>query len=116
MSPSERMIFISGQVALDGAGALVGEGDLAAQTRQALRNVGAALAAAGASFRDVVELTCFVRDGTQGAAVRKVCREFVDPVRPPESSFVAVSNLYHPDLLVEIEAVAVAPEAGGPMR
>ncbi|MEZ5659168.1 MAG: RidA family protein [Burkholderiaceae bacterium] len=55
-----RTIYTAGQVAIDEQGALVGAADLAAQTEQAMRNVGLALAAAGASFADVVKITTYV--------------------------------------------------------
>jgi enamine deaminase RidA (YjgF/YER057c/UK114 family) len=55
-----RTVYVSGQVSIDENGALVGAGDLAAQTTQAMRNVGLALAAAGASYADVVKITTFV--------------------------------------------------------
>jgi enamine deaminase RidA (YjgF/YER057c/UK114 family) len=55
-----QTIYVSGQVSIDEGGALVGAGDLAAQTVQAMRNVGLALAAAGATFADVVKITTYV--------------------------------------------------------
>ena len=57
-----RTIHTAGQVSIDGRGALVGAGDLAAQTAQAMRNFGLALAAAGAAFADVVKITTYVVD------------------------------------------------------
>src|SRR5882757_9977651 len=55
-----RTIYTAGQVLIDERGALVGAGDLAAQTAQVMRNVGLALAAAGASYADVVKITTYV--------------------------------------------------------
>jgi len=89
---------------------VVGPGDMEAQTRQVFRNLGTVLAAAGASFGDLVKLTFFVRDVTSLAAIRSVRDEFVDTADPPASTLVEVSRLAAPDLLIEIEAVAVAPE------
>jgi reactive intermediate/imine deaminase len=103
------LVFVSGQVALDSAGAVVGVGDLAAQTRQAFRNLGAVLTASGTSFADVVKLTYYVRDVGSIAAIRAVRDEFVDTANPPASTLVEVSGLFLPDLLVEVEAVALAP-------
>jgi enamine deaminase RidA (YjgF/YER057c/UK114 family) len=57
IATGSRMVFLSGQVSDDATGAVVGEGDLAAQAEQALRNVGVALAAAGATWDDVVKTT-----------------------------------------------------------
>jgi len=103
------LLFVSGQVAFDEAGAIVGVGDMQAQTRQALRNLGAVLEAAGATFADVVKLTYFVRDIDAIAAIRAARNEFIDTANPPASTLVEVSRLFVPDLLIEIEAVAVAP-------
>jgi reactive intermediate/imine deaminase len=100
------LLFVSGQVPLDAEGNLVGPGDPAEQARQVFRNLGLVLAAAGATFADVVKLTYFVRDIGAIAAIRAVRDEFVDRANPPASSLVEVSGLFRPDLLIEIEAVA----------
>ena len=102
------LLFVSGQVALDAHGTVVGVDDMAAQTRQVFRNLGAVLEAAGASFADVVKLTYFVRDINAIAAIRAARDEFIDTANPPASTLVEVSRLFMPDLLVEVEAVAVA--------
>jgi reactive intermediate/imine deaminase len=106
------LIFVSGQVPLDETGAVVGAGDVGAQTRQVFRNLGAVLEAAGATFADVVKLTFFVRDIGAIGAIRAIRDEFVDTGDPPASSLVEVSRLFIPELLVEVEAVAVAPGPG----
>jgi len=106
------LLFVSGQIGLDEQGELVGPGDIGEQTRQALRNLGAVLAAAGAGFADIVKLTYFVRDVTAVDAVRAARDEFIDTANPPASTLVEVSGLFRPDLLVEVEAVAVLPTAG----
>jgi reactive intermediate/imine deaminase len=105
------LIFISGQVPLDEAGAVVGEGDMAAQARQVFRNLGAVLEAAGATFADLVKLTYFVRDIAAVGEIRSARDEFVDTADPPASSLVEVCRLFRPELLIEVEAVAVAPES-----
>jgi reactive intermediate/imine deaminase len=101
------LLFVSGQVPLDASGAVVGVDDMAQQTRQVFRNLGAVLEAAGATFADVVKLTYFVRDINAVAAIRAVRDEFIDTANPPASSLVEVSRLFIPDLLIEVEAVAV---------
>ena len=106
------LIFVSGQVPLDETGAVVGAGDVVAQTRQVFRNLGAVLEAAGATFADVVKLTFFVRDIGAIGAIRAIRDEFVDTGDPPASSLVEVSRLFMPELLIEVEAVAVAPGPG----
>lgn len=103
------LIFVSGQVPLDEDGAVVGMADMAAQARQAFRNLGAVLAEAGASYSDIVKLTYFLCDIDQIAAVREARNEFIDLANPPASSLVEVSRLFMPGILIEIEAVALAP-------
>jgi 2-iminobutanoate/2-iminopropanoate deaminase len=100
-----RMVFCSGQIALDPAtGALV-EGDVSAQTRQALENLGAVLAAAGASFANVVKTTIFLADMADFAAVNAVYGERF-PSEPPARSTVAAAGLPR-NARVEIEAIAL---------
>lgn len=103
-----RTIYVSGQVALDRNGQIVGEGDLEAQARQVFENLGAALGAAGASFGDVVKLGYYLTDISRVGAVRGVRDEYVDTDNPPASTAVEVSRLFREGLLIEIEAVAVA--------
>jgi 2-iminobutanoate/2-iminopropanoate deaminase len=98
-------IYVSGQIALDADGRLVGKGDPAAQTEQVIQNVIALLEADGASLRDVVKLTVFVTDMQHLPAILEVRRRhFSEPY--PAVSLVEVSRLVNPDLLVEIEAIA----------
>jgi len=106
-APASRIVFLSGQVPLDAAGNLVGEGDFAAQVRQVFENLTAALAAADASWSDVVKLDYFVRDIGEVAALRTIRDEYVNTEQPPASTLVEVSRLFRDDVLVEIEAVAV---------
>ncbi|MGK5641070.1 RidA family protein [Streptomyces sp. URMC 126] len=102
-----RLVAISGQIALDADGRLVGEGDIRAQTRQVFENLRRCLAAAGGTFGDVVKLTYFVTDVAHLPVVREVRDEFVDAGRLPASSAVQVAALFRPDLLIEVEALAV---------
>jgi enamine deaminase RidA (YjgF/YER057c/UK114 family) len=105
----ERMVYVSGQVAMDAAGELVGGDDLAAQTEQVMQNLGVALAAAGASFEDVVKITTFVVDyrPEHRSAVSAVRSRYLPAENPPASTLVGVSALAAPGWLIEIEAVAV---------
>ena len=105
--PASRIVFLSGQVPLDAAGNLVGEGDFAAQVRQVFENLTAALTAGDASWSDVVKLNYFVRDIGEVAALRAIRDEYVNTEQPPASTLVEVSRLFRDDVLVEIEAVAV---------
>ncbi|MCC3371543.1 RidA family protein [Cohnella sp. REN36] len=102
-----RTIYISGQVALNAAGELVGPGDLAAQTRQVFENIRAALEAARADFHDVVKLTFFLTDIAQIRTVREIRDEYVQTAKPPASSAVEASRLVDERFLIEIEAIAV---------
>ena len=104
------LIFVSGQVALDAEGSVVGVGDMAEQARQAFRNLGTVLAAAGCSFADVLKFTYFVRDIDAVGSIRAARDEFVDTANPPASTLVEVSRLFLPDLLIEIEAIALVPQ------
>ena len=103
-----RLIAISGQVALDESGRLVGPGDPEAQARQVFENLRRCLAAADVTFADVVKLTIYVTDLATMAAVRAVRDEYVDTARPPASSAVQVAGLVLPELLLEIDALAVS--------
>ena len=104
-----RTIYISGQVSMDETGALVGAGDLAAQTAQVMRNVGRALAAAGASFKDVAKITTYIVDykPEHRAIVGQARSPFFAGMTPPASTLVGVSALAAPGWLIEIEAIAV---------
>ncbi|GAA4062921.1 MULTISPECIES: RidA family protein [Actinomadura] len=104
-----RLVVISGQIALDADGALVGPGDLRAQTRQVFTNLHTALTAAGADWRHVIKLGYFVRDASQVIAVRQVRDEFLPPGVAPASTLVEVARLFRDDLLIEVEALAVVP-------
>lgn len=105
-----RLVAISGQVAFDASGAVVGEGDAEAQARQVFANLGRCLAAAGATFADVVKLTYFVTDTAHLPAVRRARDAVIDIERPPASTAVQVAALFRPELLLEIEALAIVRE------
>lgn len=109
ISPAGRAVYISGQVALDASGAIVGTGDFQAQARQVFENLKAALAAGGASFADVVKITIFVLDMANLPALREIRDEYVNTERPPASTAVQVSRLAREEFLLEIEAVAALP-------
>lgn len=104
-----RTIYVSGQVAVDETGALVGGGDLAAQTTQVMRNVGLALAAAGAGYEHIVKITTYVVNYTpeMRPVISKARGAFFAGRPPPASTLVGVSALAAPEWLIEIEAVAV---------
>jgi reactive intermediate/imine deaminase len=106
IAPAGRTAHISGQVALDTSGAIVGSGDFRAQARQVFENLKAALEAGGATFGDVVKITIFVLDIANLPALREIRDEYVNTERPPASTAVQVSRLAREEFLLEIEAVA----------
>ena len=114
IATGSRTVYLSGQVARTADGGRVGTGDLTAQAEQAYLNLATGLAAAGATFADVAKLTIYVVDWSEdrmselvAGAVRAAERLGFDPVRP--TTLLGVAALGEPDLLVEVEAVAVLP-------
>ena len=103
-----KTIYISGQIAFDKDGKVVGAGDMQAQAEQVFRNLKAALDAVGATFADVVKMNSYITDMSKVQAVRDVrARYFKDAT--PASTFVQVAGLVRPELLLEIEVIAVVP-------
>ncbi len=103
----QRTIYISGQVAINNMGEIVGVGDIRAQTEQVFENLRIALAAVNATFNDVVKIGVFVTDISQIPIVREVRNRYLNMATPPASTAVEVRALVRPELLVEIEATAV---------
>ena len=108
-----RLVYVAGQVALDSEGNLVGPGDAAAQTKQVLANIGHILAAAGAGFSNVVELTTYVvgRESVQQfiAGRTEVYPDLFPGGDYPPNTLLVVDGLVREDFLVEIKAVAALP-------
>ncbi|MFI9340988.1 RidA family protein [Streptomyces sp. NPDC052773] len=102
-----RFVAISGQLPLDEDGGLVGEGDPAAQAHQVFENIRRCLAAAGATFDDVVKLTYFVTDMAHMPAIRAARAAHIPDARLPAASAVQVAALVRPEFLMEVEAFAV---------
>ena len=105
------LIFVAGQVGVDAAGKPVGDGGMAAQTRQTLANLAAVLRDAGATLSDVVSTTVFVKDFTEYAVFDRVWQECFGSHKPARATDKA--ELVHPALLVEVQATAVrrAPDS-----
>jgi enamine deaminase RidA (YjgF/YER057c/UK114 family) len=102
-------IAVSGQVAMDAEGALVGKGDFAAQAEQCFRNLAGVLERAGGSLSDVVSLTTYLASREHAAAFLAArARHF--PIDPPATTTV-IAQMLHPDFLIEIQAL-VALQAG----
>jgi 2-iminobutanoate/2-iminopropanoate deaminase len=102
------LLFVSGIVAVDAEGNLVGGDDVVAQTRQVFENMRAVLAAAGSRFEDVVKLTIFLTDIDDRPDINPVRQEVFGTARPA-STLVEVPRLAVPGAKVEIEAVALVP-------
>ncbi len=100
-------VFISGQVALDANGDLIGEGDAAGQTDQVFRNLQTVVEACGGSLADVVKLTVFTTDLAHRPAIGAARGRYFTAGEMPGSTFVVVSSLADPRFLVEVEAVAM---------
>jgi len=113
IATGSRLVFMAGQVAWDADGALVGEGDLAAQVEQCYLNVGAALAEVGGSFDNIVKLTNYVTDWTvdkmplvqEGRA--RACAKLGVTTFVPPGTLIGVAALFVPEHLIEVEAIAV---------
>jgi enamine deaminase RidA (YjgF/YER057c/UK114 family) len=105
-----QIVYLKGQVSLNKAGEVVGKGDMQAQTRQTLENIQTVLRSAGGEMGDVVALTQHVTDIKKFMETGAIRREFFAAPFPVTTT-VQVVALYHPDLMVEITAIAEIPRA-----
>ncbi len=112
---SGRLAFVSGQVALDDSGQLVGPGDIAAQARQALGNLHRIIRELGADWPDVARFGWYVLDTGSLQVIRDIRDELIRPSlgsRPnPASTLVQVAALFRPGFLIEVDAVVALPGA-----
>jgi enamine deaminase RidA (YjgF/YER057c/UK114 family) len=106
VSGSGKLVFIAGQLARDGAGNIVGPGDMRAQLEQTFKNLDACLKAAGASWADVVKTNTFVTDYDAFSQCRDVRMRYFG-VATPTSTTIRISGLAQPEAMVEIEMIAV---------
>jgi enamine deaminase RidA (YjgF/YER057c/UK114 family) len=104
-----RTVYIAGQVSRDTTGNLVGAGDFAVQTRQVMENLTIALASVGATFENVVKITTYVTDMSHIRVLREIRAEYFGQ-NPPANTLVQVVQLAQPELMIEIEAIAILPE------
>jgi 2-iminobutanoate/2-iminopropanoate deaminase len=102
---AKKTIFVSGQLARDARGEVVGKGDMGAQIRQTGENIKAALAAAGATLSDIVKTNTYVTDIEEFFKHTDVRMEYFGAL--PTSTTVEVRKLAHPDLMVEVEVIAM---------
>ena len=101
-------IYVSGQVAFNSQGKLVGKGNMKTQTRQVFRNIKAVLAAAGARMEHIIKINTYITDGSKFMEMLEA-RGDIFGDNPPASTAVVVAGLAFPGLLIEVEAIAVKP-------
>ncbi len=101
-------IYVSGQVAFNAQGKLVGKGNMKVQTRQVFRNIKAVLAAAGAKMEHIIKINTYITDGSKFMEMLEA-RGDIFGNNPPASTAVVVAGLAFPGLLIEVEAIAVKP-------
>lgn len=104
-----NLLFIAGQVALDGNGDIVGRGDMAAQVGQVLENLRIVLASQGGDFSNIVKINIYTTDVDAFYQSGDVRARYFDG-HPPASTLVQIVRLARPAFLVEIEAVAYLPD------
>src|SRR4051812_32843326 len=112
VSGAVRTVYVGGQNAVDRSGAIIGLGDIGAQTEQVMRNLQAALAAAGAGLEHVVKWNVYLVQGQPlqpGLAVFQ--RIWNRRPNPPAITMALVAGLANPDFLIEMDAIAVVPLA-----
>jgi enamine deaminase RidA (YjgF/YER057c/UK114 family) len=111
VAPDGRTVYVAGQVAFDSTGQLVGSGNFGAQAERVFQNLRRALASVGGALDDVIKTTTFVTDLKNVAQLREVRGKYLDRAHPPANTLLVVSSLARPELLLEIEAVAVLSQA-----
>src|SRR5881394_464283 len=99
------VVFVSGQGPISGDGALVGEGDFEAQTRQVFENLQTVLADAGASFEAIMKITVYLTDIGNLRDFGRIKAEFI-PGEQPASTALEVGSLALPSMMLEVEAIA----------
>ena len=101
-----KLLFISGKPPFDTAGNLVGKGDIGAQTEKVVENIKAVLDEVGGTLKDIVKVTVYVKEIRHFEQIAAVREKYFTGVNCT-STLIEVSKLYHPDMLIEIDAIAV---------
>lgn len=105
-----KTIYVGGQNAIDAKGNLIGKGNMALQVEQVMANVKTALAAADASFSDVIKMNIYILNGQNATEAFKAAQPFMKECpHPPAITGIFVAGLARPEYLIEIEAVAFKP-------
>jgi 3-hydroxyisobutyrate dehydrogenase len=99
-----NFLFVSGQIALDKDGKIVGEGDFRAQAEQVFKNLIAVIEAGGGSINNILKTTTFLTDLSNRPALAEVREKFYG-AEPPASTLVVISSLVRPELMIEVEAI-----------
>lgn len=104
-----KMLIMSGQVAIDTKGNLIGKGDFGKQAEQVFQNIKNIAEDAGGNMNNIVKLGFYVLDVNQVPTLRLTRDKFVNIKTPPASTLVQVSKLFRDDILLEVEATAIIP-------
>lgn len=111
IAPVGRLVTISGQVAMDGHGNIVGKENFKAQCAQVFENIRSALHAAGLTFKNVITTDMFVTDLNHLAELRECRTHYLPEKNPPAANLVVVESLFRPELMLEVSVQAVMPRS-----
>jgi 2-iminobutanoate/2-iminopropanoate deaminase len=104
-----KMLLISGQVALDQQGNLVGKANFAGQATQVFNNIKNIIEAQGGKINDLVKISIYLTDINQLKTFREIRDQFINTKCPPASTLVQVNHLFRDDVLLEVDATAIIP-------
>jgi enamine deaminase RidA (YjgF/YER057c/UK114 family) len=107
---NSKMLIISGQIAFDLNGELVGKNDFEKQTVQVFTNLKNILEAHGGKMENIVKTGVFITDAVNIPLYREIRNRYIDPKNPPASTAVVVKELFGPGLMIEVEATAIIPK------
>lgn len=102
-----KTIYIGGQNAVDASGKTIGKGDIAAQTEQIMKNIGVILEASGATYKNLVKLNVYIKQGEDVKKAFEASQKFMPQnANPPLVTALFVAGMGNPDYLLEVEAIA----------
>lgn len=114
LAPDGRTVYIAGQIASDSLGQVVGAGDFKAQAERVYQNLRTALASVGGTLADLAITTTYITDRSQVAILREVRGRYLEQSNPPANTLLVVAGLARPELMLEIEAVAILKQPARP--